>query len=113
MTGGQSKIQANGRSVHELLAALERQYPGIRQQVCDETGEVRSFINVFVNGAEIRQLQGMATPLKDADEVSIIPAMAGGGEGPAGPNLISLSRWGEGQGEGAVAVRGLIAWPAR
>lgn len=78
MTGGQSKIQANGRSVRELLTALERQYPGIRQQVCDETGDVRSFINVFVNGTEIRQLQGLATPLGDADEVSIIPAMAGG-----------------------------------
>ncbi len=78
MTGGQSKIQARGASVRELLSALERQYPGIRQQVCDETGEVRSFINVFVNGTEIRQLQGLATPLGDADDVSIIPAMAGG-----------------------------------
>lgn len=101
LTGGQSKLSVQGKTIRELLTGLERQYPGIRQQVCDETGEVRSFINVFVNGTEIRQLQGMATPLKDADEVSIIPAMAGGGEGPAGPNLISLSRWERGR------VRGL------
>lgn len=77
-TGGQGKIQLAGRTVRELLDALERRHPGIRQQLCDERGEVRSFINVFVNGTEIRQLQGLATPVKDADEVSIIPAMAGG-----------------------------------
>src|SRR5437899_7635364 len=77
-TGGQSKVEAAGRSVRVLLDALERTYPGIRQQLCDETGEVRSFINVFVDGTEIRQLEGLLTPVQDADEVSIIPAMAGG-----------------------------------
>src|SRR2546428_4758333 len=77
-TGGRSKLTASGRTVKELLDGLERTYPGIRQQLCDETGEVRSFINVFVNGTEIRQLEGLLTPVQDADEVSIIPAMAGG-----------------------------------
>src|SRR2546428_13463829 len=77
-TGGRSKLTASGRTVKELLDGLERTYPGIRQQLCDETGEVRSFINVFVNGTEIRQLEGLSTPVQDADEVSIIPAMAGG-----------------------------------
>src|SRR5438128_2179719 len=77
-TGGQSKVEAAGRSVRVLLDALERTYPGIRQQLCDETGEVRSFINIFVNGTEIRQLEGLSTPVQDGDEVSIIPAMAGG-----------------------------------
>jgi molybdopterin synthase sulfur carrier subunit len=60
------------------LTNLERQYPGVRKQVCGETGEIRSFINVFVNGTEVRQLQGLATALTETDEVSIIPAMAGG-----------------------------------
>ncbi len=78
VTGGQGKVQVAGRTVGELLDALERRYPGSRQQLCDEGGNVRSFINVFVNSTEIRQLQGLATPLKDTDEVSIIPAMAGG-----------------------------------
>src|SRR3989442_4961013 len=83
-TGGRSKLTASGRTVKELLDGLERTYPGIRQQLCDETGEVRSFINVFVNGTEIRQLEGLLTPIQDADEVSIIPAMAGGLEVKAG-----------------------------
>src|SRR2546425_8382733 len=77
-TGGRSKLTVSGRTVKELLDGLERTYPGIRQQLCDETGEIRSFINVFVNGTEIRQLEGLSTPVQDADEVSIIPAMAGG-----------------------------------
>ncbi len=78
VTGGQSKLSVPGKTIRELLSGLERQYPGVRKQVCDETGEVRSFINVFVNGTEIRQLQGLSTSLKEGDEVSIIPAMAGG-----------------------------------
>jgi len=75
---GQAKVAADGRTVEEALAALERRYPGLREQLRDPTGEVRSFINVFVNGTEIRTLQGAATPLREGDEISIIPAMAGG-----------------------------------
>jgi molybdopterin synthase sulfur carrier subunit len=78
VTGGQSKVQVTGRTLEAVLTNLERQYPGVRKQVCDDTGEVRSFINVFVNGTEVRQLQGLATALTETDEVSIIPAMAGG-----------------------------------
>jgi molybdopterin synthase sulfur carrier subunit len=78
LTHGQAKIAASGRTVDEALTALEHQYPGLREQLREPTGEVRSFINVFVNGAEIRTLQGPSTPLRDGDEVSIIPAMAGG-----------------------------------
>lgn len=78
LTHGQAKVIARGRTVEEALRALERQFPGLREQLREPTGEVRSFINVFVNGAEIRTLQGPATPLGDKDEVSIIPAMAGG-----------------------------------
>ncbi len=78
VTGGQSKVQVMGRTLETVLTNLERQYPGVRKQVCGETGEIRSFINVFVNGTEVRQLQGLATALTETDEVSIIPAMAGG-----------------------------------
>src|SRR5213594_1180315 len=84
VTGGQSKLTASGRTVRELLDGLERTHSGIRQQLCDETGEVRSFINIFVNGTEIRQLEGLSTPVQDGDEVSIIPAMAGGAKTTAG-----------------------------
>jgi molybdopterin synthase sulfur carrier subunit len=78
LTSGQAKVVADGRTVEEALAALERQFPGLRAQLREPTGEVRRFINVFVNGTEIRTLQGSATPLRDGDEVSIVPAMAGG-----------------------------------
>ena len=78
VTRGQARVAAEGRTVEEALVALERQYPGLREQLRDPTGQVRSFINVFVNGTEIRSLQGSATPLQEDDEVSIIPAMAGG-----------------------------------
>lgn len=78
VTRGQARVVAEGRTVEEALSALERQYPGLREQLREPTGQVRSFINVFVNGTEIRSLQGPATPLREDDEVSIIPAMAGG-----------------------------------
>lgn len=78
LTNGQARVVAEGRTVEEALAYLERQFPGLREQIREPSGQVRSFINVFVNGTEIRSLQGPSTPLSDSDEVSIIPAMAGG-----------------------------------
>jgi len=78
LTEGHARIPAEGRTVEEALAAAERRYPGLREQLRDTAGEVRSFINVFVNGTEIRSLQGGATPLGEGDEVTIVPAMAGG-----------------------------------
>jgi molybdopterin synthase sulfur carrier subunit len=84
ITSGHGKVTATGATVRDVLNDLERQYPGVRSQLFEPGGEVRSFINVFVNGTEIRQLQGLNTPVKDADEVSIIPAMAGGQHGTTG-----------------------------
>jgi len=78
LTQGQAKVVTAGRTVEEALADLEQRFPGLREQLREPTGEVRRFINVFVNGAEIRTLQGPATPVGERDEVSIIPAMAGG-----------------------------------
>ncbi len=57
---------------------LERQYPGLRERLCDETGELRRFVNVYVNGEDVRFQQGLQTPLQAGDEVSIVPAVAGG-----------------------------------
>ncbi len=78
ITNGQAKVQAEGRTVGEIIERLERAYPGLRARLCDESGDVKRFINVFVNGEEIRTLQGLQTPVKESDEVSVIPAMAGG-----------------------------------
>ena len=79
LTGGRGEVPANGKDVEELLADLERQYPGIKERICDEQGKLRRFVNVFVNEEDIRFLQGDQTAVKDGDEVSIIPAIAGGG----------------------------------
>ncbi|MCB0062419.1 MAG: MoaD/ThiS family protein [Caldilineaceae bacterium] len=81
LTGGQSKIIATGSDVGGLITTLESQYPGMRAKLLDESGEIKRFINVFVNDDEVRTLQGLSTPVKESDQVSIVPAMAGGREG--------------------------------
>ena len=78
LTNGQSEVQCTGQTVTELLGDLERRYPGIKERLCDEQGKLRRFVNIFVNEEDIRFLQGDQTAIKDGDEVSIIPAIAGG-----------------------------------
>ena len=77
-TGGQGEVLCDGRTVAELLASLEAKHPGVKERICDEQGKVRRFVNIFVNEEDVRFLQGEQTPVKDGDEVSIIPAIAGG-----------------------------------
>ena len=78
LTNGQGEVESTGKNVSELLEDLERRHPGIKERICDESGKLRRFVNVFVNEEDIRFLQGDQTALKDGDEVSIIPAIAGG-----------------------------------
>ncbi|GIV79503.1 MoaD family protein [Litorilinea aerophila] len=78
LTGGQSKIEVEGETIASLLQAADQQYPGIAERVLDEAGNVKRFVNIFVNDDEIRTLQGLETPVKAGDRVSIVPAMAGG-----------------------------------
>ena len=80
LRGGQSKVDVVASDVGTLLAAVEERFPGIQAKVLDDGGDVKRFINVFVNDDEIRTLQGLETPVKDDDRVSIVPAMAGGQE---------------------------------
>jgi len=77
-TNGQSKVEGNGATIRELIGNLEAQYPGIQSRLCETDGQIKRYVNVFVNEEEIRALQGADTPVADRDEVSIIPAMAGG-----------------------------------
>ena len=77
-TAGQSKIQVNGGTVGDAIENLEGEYPGVKSRLCDESGQIKRYVNIFVNEEEIRSLQGADTPLSDKDEVSIVPAMAGG-----------------------------------
>lgn len=78
LTHGQGEVACDGKTIAELLSDLERRYPGVKERICDEQGQLRRFVNLFVNEEDIRFLQGDQTPLKDGDEVSIIPAIAGG-----------------------------------
>jgi len=71
-------VEAEGKTVRELIDDLERRYAGMKARLCDENGEVRRFVNIFVNDEDIRFLKGLDTELKEGDEVSIIPAIAGG-----------------------------------
>ena len=77
-TNGQSKVESQGANIFELVDHLETQYPGIKSRLCDESGNIKRYVNIFINNEEIRTLQGPDTPIADTDEVSIIPAMAGG-----------------------------------
>ena len=78
LTSGQSKVQLAATNIAEMIERADAQYPGFRARVLDDNGEVKRFIKVFVNGVDIRTLQGKQTPIKEGDEVSVIPAMAGG-----------------------------------
>ncbi|RIK43813.1 MAG: molybdopterin synthase sulfur carrier subunit [Chloroflexi bacterium] len=78
LTGGQGKLTVSGDDVGSLIQALERDFPGIAERVLDGDGNVKRFINVFINDSEIRTLDGLATPVSESDQVSIVPAMAGG-----------------------------------
>ena len=78
LTGEQDIIKAKGRTVGEVIQWLTETYPGLKERLRDEQGAVRRFINIYVNDEDIRFVQNLETPLKDGDQLSIIPAIAGG-----------------------------------
>jgi len=78
LTKGSAEVQAKGASVAAVVDDLERQFPGLRERLVDEGGELRRFINIYVNEEDIRFLDGKKTVLKESDQVSIVPAIAGG-----------------------------------
>jgi molybdopterin synthase sulfur carrier subunit len=77
-TQGADEVNAQGNTVKALVDDLENKFPGIKARICDETGKVRRFVNVYVNGDDIRFLQNLETGLKEGDNISIVPAIAGG-----------------------------------
>jgi MoaD family protein len=77
-TNDESSVSLEAASIDGLLQALEGRYPGIQARLCDENGKLRRFLNLYVNSEDIRFLDNQATPLSDGDEVSIVPAVAGG-----------------------------------
>lgn len=77
-TREQATIDCEGGTISELLESLEKDFPGIKARLCDDQGELRRFINFYVNSEDIRFLDGKNTALNSGDEVSIVPAVAGG-----------------------------------
>jgi len=84
-TNNQGRVSLDASDVQALLDELEGSFSGLRGLVRNERGEVHHHVNIYVNGEGIEALQGLATPLKEGDEVSIIPALAGGGPGASAP----------------------------
>ncbi|CAN1212188.1 MoaD/ThiS family protein [Tumidithrix helvetica PCC 7403] len=78
LTNNQATVECQGANVQEMLDSLEANCPGIKARICDEQGNLRRFVNFYVNSEDIRFLDGANTALSDGDEVSIIPAIAGG-----------------------------------
>jgi molybdopterin synthase sulfur carrier subunit len=78
LTNNEELVEVNADSVGAAIVELQSRYPGIKERLLDDKGEVRRFVNVYVNEEDIRFLQNQQTPLKNGDEISIIPAIAGG-----------------------------------
>jgi len=78
VTQNKAEVVLSGSNIREMIDGLERNFPGIKERICDEKGNIRRFINIYVNEEDIRFLKQDQTSLKDGDEVSIIPAIAGG-----------------------------------
>ena len=78
LTDGKDSLELQGNSVKEILSNLVEQFPGIQERLLDESGNLRKFVNVYLNNEDIRFLQNLDTPIKEGDELSILPAIAGG-----------------------------------
>jgi MoaD family protein len=76
--GGEKQFELEGGTVAQLVESLVERYPALRSQLLTESGDLNRFINVYVNGQDVRYLQGLATPVEARDEVRLLPAMAGG-----------------------------------
>jgi molybdopterin synthase sulfur carrier subunit len=83
-TGGKDAVTAEGSSIAAVLADLDKSCPGLRERICEADGSVRRFVNLYVNGDDIRFLDNTNSPVKDGDEVSIVPAIAGGAPSTTG-----------------------------
>ena len=79
MTNGEAKVELESSNVAELVEKLDSSYPGFKDRLVDENGELRYFVNIYLNGEDVRFLQGLETSTNSGDEVSIVPAVAGGG----------------------------------
>ena len=77
MTNGQAKVEVESTVLGELVEKLNSQYPGFKDRLVDEEGELRYFVNIYLNGEDVRFMDGLKTATNDGDEISIVPAVAG------------------------------------
>jgi sulfur-carrier protein len=84
LSEGKSSVDVPAGTVAQAIEELERRFPGFRERVLDDQGNLRQFVNVYLNDEDVRFGQGLQTAVSEADEVSIIPAVAGGGDPPPG-----------------------------
>jgi len=78
LVGGTKSIQASGPTVGHALDDIEARFPGFKERVIDPNGAIKQFVSIFINGEDVRYIQSLDTPLQDGDQVSILPAVAGG-----------------------------------
>ena len=78
ITDGQDKVDVEGDTLQNVVDALDGMHPGIKERICGEDGEIRHFVNVYLNGEDVRYLDGLGSATKSGDEISIVPAVAGG-----------------------------------
>ena len=78
LTEGKEEVEASGDNVRDVIDDLEKNYPGLKDRLCDEKGAVRRFVNIYQNEEDIRFLDNLETAVKDGDAISIVPAIAGG-----------------------------------
>ena len=91
VTNGEEKVTVEGSNLNEIIGSLDDQYPGIKARICNDQGDLRNFVNVYVNGEDVRFLEGLQTATKTGDEISIVPAVAGG----SGERFVGSYRVGE------------------
>ncbi|MCU0787864.1 MAG: MoaD/ThiS family protein [Verrucomicrobia bacterium] len=78
LTNNEELVEVNGSTVGEIITELQTRYPGFQERLLDDKGQIRRFVNIYVNEEDVRFLENQSTALKEGDEVSIIPAIAGG-----------------------------------
>ena len=78
LTQGEDKVSVDGETLGDIVNALEAKFPGIKDRLCDDAGELRNFVNIYINGEDVRFLDGLTTGTSDGDEISVVPAVAGG-----------------------------------
>jgi molybdopterin synthase sulfur carrier subunit len=77
-TGGEGEVPADGASIRQVIEDLEKRHAGIRERLLDDKGEIRRFVNIYLNGDDVRFLESLNSEVKDGDDISIVPAIAGG-----------------------------------